>query len=329
MDSIGEFFKQVRETKGLTVDEVALKTRIRADFVRAIEDGNYAKLPDQVFARGFVRSYARSLGLDEDDAINRFVNSAGSFYEKQGERERLKQKQDEEDRRKRSSRKAVGFAIVVALGLLVVLLTKQHGGQFVKRSGSDFPSGASKSATAAPKDGREGAEAVVPVEEPREPRDTRDQKDSRGSEKDKRAGREQTSSVQSAAAPSASVIPSPPSAIAAAPAPAAASQVSMPAPVGSDGPLAGLSVEGPSAGEPLFLDLEAVELSWVVVQIDGGSPVEALMRPGQRARWKANDQFAVTLGNAGGVKAELNGKPQKPFGPSGKVVRDVVLKRDS
>ena len=38
MDSVGEFFRQVRETKGLTIDEVALKTRIRTDFVKALED---------------------------------------------------------------------------------------------------------------------------------------------------------------------------------------------------------------------------------------------------------------------------------------------------
>lgn len=81
MESVGEFFRQVRETKGLTVDEVASKTRIRADFVKALEEGNFAKLPDQVFARGFVRSYARSLGLDEEDAIHRFAQSAGAFYE--------------------------------------------------------------------------------------------------------------------------------------------------------------------------------------------------------------------------------------------------------
>ena len=93
MESIGEFFKQVRETKGLTIDEVAAKTRIRTDFVKALEDGNFAKLPDQVFARGFVRSYARSLGLDEEDAIHRFVQSAGAFYDKQIERERLKVRQ--------------------------------------------------------------------------------------------------------------------------------------------------------------------------------------------------------------------------------------------
>ena len=48
MESVGEFFRQVRETKGLTVDEVASKTRIRTDFVQAIEEGNFAKLPDQV-----------------------------------------------------------------------------------------------------------------------------------------------------------------------------------------------------------------------------------------------------------------------------------------
>jgi cytoskeleton protein RodZ len=101
-----------------------------------------------------------------------------------------------------------------------------------------------------------------------------------------------------------------------------------PSSLGSDGPLGGISLEGSGATEgQLALDLEATELSWVVVQVDGGSPQEALLRPGEKARWKGQDQFILTLGNAGGVKAELNGKPQKPFGPSGKVARDIVIKR--
>ncbi|MDE3035998.1 MAG: helix-turn-helix domain-containing protein, partial [Nitrospirota bacterium] len=69
MESVGDFFKQVRETKGLTLDDVASKTRIHPEFLMALEEGNYARLPDQVFAKGFVRSYARSLGLDEEDAM--------------------------------------------------------------------------------------------------------------------------------------------------------------------------------------------------------------------------------------------------------------------
>jgi hypothetical protein len=98
---------------------------------------------------------------------------------------------------------------------------------------------------------------------------------------------------------------------------------------GSEGPLAGIALNATEsfADGQLVLDLEATELSWVVVQIDNGSPQESLLRPGEKAHWKGQDQFILTLGNAGGVKAELNGKPQKPFGPSGKVARDIVLKR--
>jgi hypothetical protein len=97
----------------------------------------------------------------------------------------------------------------------------------------------------------------------------------------------------------------------------------------SDGPLAGIALNATeTVGDgQLVLDLEATELSWVVVQIDNGSPQESLLRAGDKAQWRGQDQFILTLGNAGGVKAELNGKPQKPFGPSGKVARDVVLKR--
>lgn len=313
MESVGEFFRQVRETKGLTVDEVASKTRIRTDFIKALEDGNYAKLPDQVFARGFVRSYARSLGLDEEDAIHRFVESAGAFYEKQGERERLRQRQVEEERRRKSNRKAVGIAIAVAIVTLVFLLSREQSSTLVRRSNSDAPPLSKKSSPfarearePAPRQELELPPPIAPVIKQAEP----------AMVPSKPAQARVTAPV---AVPEAGATTSiPPELV------AAQSAASM----GSDGPLAGLSVDGPMVSDgPLVLDLNASELSWVVVQVDAGSPQEALLRPGEKAQWKAQDQFTVTLGNAGGVRAELNGKPQKAFGPSGKVVRDVVLKR--
>jgi cytoskeleton protein RodZ len=150
MESIGEFFKQVRETKGLTIDEVAAKTRIRTDFVKALEDGNFAKLPDQVFARGFVRSYARSLGLDEEDAIHRFVQSAGAYYDKQDERERLKLRQAEEERKRQANRKAVAVAIGIAILTLIFLLSREQSSLLVRRSSSDLPASGAKQRTATP-----------------------------------------------------------------------------------------------------------------------------------------------------------------------------------
>ena len=308
MESVGEFFRQVRETKGLTIDEVASKTRIRSDFVKALEDGNFAKLPDQVFARGFVRSYARSLGLDEEDAIHRFAESAGSFYEKQGERERLRQRQVEEDRRRRANRKAVAIAIMAAVLTLIFLLSREQSSMTVRRPASDAPLPTKKmQPTKEGQDAPSRAQAenqrvTTTAKLPEPPPITMSQ-----------------AIEKPASSPSLTPASRPAESTRAASAPAAGL---------SEGPLAGLSVDGPAGSdEPLVLDLEATELSWVVVQIDAGSPQESLLRPGQKAQWKAQDQFLVTLGNAGGVRAELNGKPQRPFGPSGKVVRDVVLKR--
>ncbi|MEP6957472.1 MAG: RodZ domain-containing protein [Nitrospirota bacterium] len=310
MESIGEFFKQVRETKGLTIDEVASKTRIRNDFVKALEDGNFAKLPDQVFARGFVRSYARSLGLDEDDAIHRFVQSAGAYYDKQNERERLKVRQAEEERKRQANRKAVAVAIGIAILTLIFLLSREQSSLLVRRSSSDLPAPASKRTVPSTPDVQDAPSQQPVAVPPSVPK----AKPSESPHVQAKANLDSTlgSPTGQAATPSVGQE-------LAAPAPSA---------LGSDGPLGGISLEGSGQTEgQLALDLEATELSWVVVQIDGGSPQEALLRPGEKARWKGQDQFILTLGNAGGVKAELNGKPQKPFGPSGKVARDIVIKR--
>ncbi|HJT20243.1 MAG TPA: RodZ domain-containing protein [Nitrospira sp.] len=310
MESIGEFFKQVRETKGLTIDEVASKTRIRSDFVKALEEGNFAKLPDQVFARGFVRSYARSLGLDEEDAIHRFIQSAGAFYEKQDEKERLKIRQVQEERKRQANRKAVAIAIGIAVVTLVFLLSREQSSVLVRRSATELPVASGKRA---PTPGTESHEAAAKSDADGAPPSAK----SKPIEIPAPSSPARTDSTPkgTAGGPVATV-------------PGNQTAPPLPPPIGTEGPLGGISLEGTAEGaDPLVLDLEATELSWVVIQIDGGSPQEALLRPGEKARWKGQDQFILTLGNAGGVKAELNGKPQKSFGSSGKVARDIVLKR--
>ncbi|MCP9446337.1 MAG: DUF4115 domain-containing protein [Nitrospira sp.] len=311
MESVGEFFRQVREAKGLTVDEVSSKTRIRADFVRALEEGNFSKLPDQVFARGFVRSYARSLGLDEEDAIQRFTKSAGTFYEKQDERERLKLRQIEEERKRRANRKVVGVAIGIAVVVLIVLLSREQS-SMLRHADSDQVLTAQNSvgtvknelAATSPRDGGEPEFSGESLKQ-----------------HDKTTTQQSLTSGDDAR----HLEPTPPPIAVS----RAESQTAYTVSPGADGPLGGIAFDrsGISGDDQLVLDLEATELSWVVVQVDNGSPQESLLRPGEKAQWKGQNQFVLTLGNAGGVKAELNGKPQKPFGPSGKVARDIVLKR--
>ena len=292
MDTVGEFFRHVRETKGLTLDAVASKTCIHPDFLRALEENNFAKLPDQVFAKGFVRSYARSLGLDENDAMRRFVESAGPFYEKQGERERLRQKQAEDERKRKTSRQVVAGATVVGLLALVLLLTREQSAVSPARRPSPAPP-ASGNTLPPPV-------TVHPSPPPAQPENLNSGP----------AGSTQPSGSESA------------------PGSTPAEDVRQDA-AESPAPVAGPLVQGPvsSADSSLQLDLEAFEMSWVLVRVDGGPAQEVLLRPGDRVRWRATDQFALTLGNAGGVRIALNGKEQGPFGPRGKVARDIVLKR--
>ena len=125
-ESLGECFQKAREAKGLTLEEAAARTRILPQYLKAVEDNNYAKLPDEVFTKGFVRSYARILGLDEATIIRQFDESGGEFYAKRNERESLKQRLEEEERRKKANRNIVVGVVSAALLILFVLMGRDR-----------------------------------------------------------------------------------------------------------------------------------------------------------------------------------------------------------
>ncbi len=69
MPTLGEELRRLREDKGLSLREISDATHIGSRFLQAIESGNYSILPGGIFNRGFVRSYARCVGLDEEQAL--------------------------------------------------------------------------------------------------------------------------------------------------------------------------------------------------------------------------------------------------------------------
>jgi cytoskeletal protein RodZ len=64
MASVGEQLRTAREKQGLSVPDIAERTKLRSDHVRALEAGNYDVFAAPVYVRGFVRSYATLLKLD-------------------------------------------------------------------------------------------------------------------------------------------------------------------------------------------------------------------------------------------------------------------------
>ena len=65
----GERLKRERELREVTLDEITSATRIGPRFLLALENEEWEKLPGGVFNRGFVRSIARYLGLDEEELL--------------------------------------------------------------------------------------------------------------------------------------------------------------------------------------------------------------------------------------------------------------------
>jgi transcriptional regulator with XRE-family HTH domain len=70
--SFGEELRREREIRGISVKEIADATKISKRFLEAIERNDHKTLPAPVFTRGFVREYARYLGLNSDERVNRY-----------------------------------------------------------------------------------------------------------------------------------------------------------------------------------------------------------------------------------------------------------------
>lgn len=70
--SFGEELRREREIRGISLKEIADATKISKRFLEAIERNDHKTLPAPVFTRGFVREYARYLGLNSDEMVNRY-----------------------------------------------------------------------------------------------------------------------------------------------------------------------------------------------------------------------------------------------------------------
>jgi hypothetical protein len=74
---IGNSLREARERQGLEYPQIELATKIRAKYIRALEDEQFGMLPAQTYIKGFLRTYAEYLGLDGqlyvDEFSSRFV----------------------------------------------------------------------------------------------------------------------------------------------------------------------------------------------------------------------------------------------------------------
>src|SRR5262249_59252047 len=77
MGSFGDRLKKQREQRSISLDDIALSTKIGTRMLRALEEEKFEQLPGGIFNKGFVRAYARHVGLDEEQTLSEYMTALG------------------------------------------------------------------------------------------------------------------------------------------------------------------------------------------------------------------------------------------------------------
>jgi len=78
MPSLGDEFRVAREARGLSLSDVAEHLHIRSTYLQAIEEEDWSVIGAPVYIRGFIRTYARFLGIDSEHVIEAFNQTVPS-----------------------------------------------------------------------------------------------------------------------------------------------------------------------------------------------------------------------------------------------------------
>ena len=72
--TVGSELQEARKRRQLTIDQLAARTKIAVNMLRALENNDLSRVPPGIFARGFLRAYAREVGLDPESTVVRYLD---------------------------------------------------------------------------------------------------------------------------------------------------------------------------------------------------------------------------------------------------------------
>jgi cytoskeleton protein RodZ len=307
-ESLGSHLKRERESRNISLKEVAKKIRVREQLLKALEEDRYDLLPPHPYLKGFLFNYAKVVGLDPHEVIHRYESAIQvkptspqevpsqkkpqkeaerkppekpeKEPEKKPEKESEKKPKKESEKKpkkepeKKPERKVIGsprqFWIIGGVVVLSVILS------LLLFSPSPKPP----------------VEPVSPTPEVS-------------------IKPEAKKTLPPSAPPQGSVTTR---------VPVAPPLETSPAPERTSVP----EVAAVSETKPLSLKLKGVEETWVRIQVDDQPAREMTFKPGDVTSHQAMTRIHLMVGNAGGLDVTLNGRLIEKFGKSGEVVTSTI-----
>src|SRR5262249_17676473 len=116
MFEIGNSLREARARRKLTYDQVEAETKIRAKYIRCLEDEEYDALPSGTYVKGFLRTYADYLGLDGQLYVDEYNSRFGDTHHE----DQLFRRRERPVPRRRQTKRGVMVALagIVAVGVL-------------------------------------------------------------------------------------------------------------------------------------------------------------------------------------------------------------------
>jgi len=276
MGSFGERMQREREMRGITLEEMSESTKISSRSLRALEEEKFDKLPGGIFNKGFVRAYARHLGIDEDQAVADFIAASG------GEKDQPLP-DPPEPRAVTLGQRAEGHANWRAFALLVLLLATA-----VVAAWKLGPVAVQKAATALT--ARLSAQPATPPAPA--------------------SVAPQSVPVADAPLPAPAAVQKKPPARAKSVTVAESIPASVPATTADVA--AAPSTEAPAS--TFVVQVRATQDAWVQIVADGKLFSEGVLVPPAEKRVRAANEVVIKTGNAAGVEISFNGRSLPPLG---------------
>ena len=149
MFDIGSSLREARTRQGLDLNEMEFRTKVRAKYLRALEADQFDQLPGHTYIKGFLRTYADSLGMDGQLYVDEYNSRYVVGEEDQPLRTRRVPSQGRRQRQHRESRLvAIAVTAMVLLTALVIAAWKFGGTDDLKVQGVNVAPIATPSAVA-------------------------------------------------------------------------------------------------------------------------------------------------------------------------------------
>lgn len=295
MGAFGDKLRREREMRGVTLAEMSESTKISKRWLQALEDEQFEILPGGVFNRGFVRSYARFLGINEEQAVADYVAASNEQPPPEDKFPLdIHEKEDTPPLNPKRSFLPVALAIV-ALVLVVGGWTwwVKHKPQVSAHTPeTSKPAAATQSSAAANQPAAStGTSGIEPApttssgsDKPTQPAET--DKESAPSNQDNFASHSSVEADKNTKQPS------------------------------------GENKKDLTKSFTVFI--KAKEDSWVSIVADGKTRWEGVLDANMERSIKAGKELIVKTGNAGGLEISYNGKPLGALGKE-KQVRTLTF----